>query len=104
MALPYIFVAQIVFPVADEAAGSGDEHYLADRPIFLGVLMLPLAFSLTFNLIANGDEVWSDLADTILRWVGPLVALAALIPLRRRLWHLSGLTLLIIDRLVVIVT
>jgi hypothetical protein len=102
MALPYIFVAQVVFPVTDEDAGSGDDHYLADHRIFLGVLMLPLMFSLTYNLIAGGVGSWGDLLEVLVVWVWPLLVLAALIPIRRRAWHFAGLILLIADRLIVI--
>lgn len=102
MALPYIFVAQVVFPIADEEAGNGDDHYLADRRIFLGVLMLPLTFSLTFNLIADGIGGRDRLVALVVVWVFPLMVLATLIPVRRRGWHMTGLILLIVDRLIVI--
>ena len=103
MALPYIFVAQVVFPVTDGEAGSGDHHYLADRRVFLGVLMLPLTLSLTYNLIAHGgDGYWEHWLDVLLVWVFPLLVLAALIAVRRPSWHIAGLMLLIVDRLIVI--
>lgn len=103
MALPYIFVAQVVFPVTDEEAGNGDDHYLADRRIFLGVLMLPLTFSFAYNAIDNGVEgYWDHPLEPILVWVLPLLVLAPLIPVRRRGWHIAGLMLLIVDRLIVI--
>lgn len=102
MALPYIFVAQVMFPVSDDDVADGDSHYLADRRVFLGVLMLPPAFSLTFNLIANPSLFTNDLLGGLVVWMLPLVVLAALVPIRRRAWQLAGLLLLIVDRIWVI--
>jgi hypothetical protein len=103
MALPYIFVAQVMFPASDDDIADGDAHYLADRRIFLGVLMLPPAFSLAFNLAVNPAIFTDDIPGDLLAWIFPLVVLAALIPIRRRAWQLAGLLLLIANRLWVIV-
>jgi hypothetical protein len=102
MALPYIFVAQVMFPVAEDDVADGDTHYLADRHIFLGILMLPPAFSLAFNMVANPAFFTNDMLGDVLVWILPLVALAALVPIHRRAWQMTGLLLLIADRLWVI--
>ncbi|MHA6722153.1 hypothetical protein [Sphingomonas sp. RS2018] len=103
MALPYTFVAQVMFPAADDAVVSGDAHYLADRRILLGVLMIPPAISFAFNLIANPTFLTTDMANDLLAQPVPLIVLTALIPLGRRWWQITGLLALIVNRLFVIV-
>ncbi len=102
MALPYTFVAQVMFPAADDAVIDGDTHYSADRHILLGVLMIPPAVSLIFNLIANPTFLTKDIAGDILAQPLPLIVLAALVSWGRRLWQIAGLLTLILNRLVVI--
>jgi hypothetical protein len=99
MALPYTFVAQVMFPTTEDTAADGDTHYLTDRRVFLGVLMLPLAFSLTYNVI-NHPQI--HLPGDLFLWFLPLLVLAALIPIRRGAWQFAGLMTLIVDRLLVI--
>lgn len=98
MALPYIFVAQVMFPVTDDDVSDGNTHYMVDRRVFLGVLILPPAFSLTFNLIADPALFTHDLLGGLLSWTLPPVVLAALIFVRSRSWQIAGLLLLIVDR------
>ncbi|QNE32270.1 hypothetical protein F1C10_10140 [Sphingomonas sp. NBWT7] len=103
MALPYTFVAQVMFPAADDAVVDGDTHYLADRRILLGVLMVPPAVSLAFNLVTNPSFLAKDAVSDILAQPAPLIILAALIPWRQRAWQIAGLLALIVNRLVVII-
>jgi hypothetical protein len=108
MALPYGFTAQIMFPEADDPATDGDAHFLQQRRVFLGVLMVPLALSLTYNLVATmmaGALPITDLSDLLallVAWVGPLAVLGAMIPIQRRAWHAAGLIALIADRTILI--
>lgn len=102
MALPYTFVAQVMFPAADDPVPHGDAHYMADRRILVGVLTIPPTISLIFNLAVNPTFLRSDIVDDILGQVVPLLVLAALISLRQRGWQIAGLLALIVDRLVVI--
>ncbi|HTI31005.1 MAG TPA: hypothetical protein VL405_02655 [Sphingomonas sp.] len=103
MALPYIFVAQVMFPISGEQGADGDCHYLTDRRILLGVLVMPLALSLMFNLIFNplffaGPDRLKDAASFIL----PVIVLMPLMFVRNRTWHVAGLTALILFRLAAI--
>jgi hypothetical protein len=102
MALPYTFVAQVMFPAAEDAVADGDAHYLADRRVLITVLMIPPAISLTFNLIANPQFLIKDIASDIFGQIVPLIILAALLLLRQRRWQIAGLLALILNRLVVI--
>lgn len=102
MALPYTFVAQVMFPATDNDVADGDTHYLAERRVFLGVLVLPLALSLTYNLIANPTGVTDDFFGNVISRIVPIILFMALIPIRRRTWQIAGLSVLIFDRLLVI--
>ena len=98
MALPYTFVAQVMFPTADDDVASADAHYLADRRVLLGVLMMPLALSLGYNMVLNGF-VMPDLLRATIAWFLPLALLVLLIVTARRGWQVAGLALLVADRL-----
>ena len=63
---------------------------------------LPPAFSLAFNMVANPAFFTNDLLGDVLVWILPPFALAVLVAIRRRAWQVTGLLLLIADRLWVI--
>ncbi|MES2754275.1 MAG: hypothetical protein V4659_06385 [Pseudomonadota bacterium] len=105
MALPYGFTAHVMFPETDDPAGDGDTHFLDQRRVFLGVLMVPLGFSLSFNLLADvlagvtELKTAAGIVNLIVAWLLPLSVLAAMIPARTRGWYIAGLSVLIADRL-----
>jgi cytochrome bd-type quinol oxidase subunit 2 len=102
MALPYTFAAQVMFPAAEDDIADGDSHYLALRRILVGVLMVPPAISLLYNIFANSMFLKEDIGRDLNGQFVPLMILATLIPLKRRRWQIAGLTALVLNRLVVI--
>lgn len=104
MALPYGFTAQIMFPESDDPARDGDAHFLAQRRVFLGVLMVPLALSLGYNLVGTALEGGIPITDpaflfpTLIAWVAPLAVLGAMIAVRSRTWLIVGLAVLTAGR------
>lgn len=103
MALPFTFAAQVMYPTPEDDAADGDAHYLAERRVLIGVLSVPPAISLIFNLLSNPGFLTTDVAIDAFAQIAPLVVLAALIPFRQRWWHVVGLAALVLNRLIVIV-
>lgn len=96
MALPYIFVSHAMFPADLANGGSLEDHYMQQRPVVLGALLMPPLVSPAANLpFIPPEAALGDVVAFALGNYGPPVAVTvALLLWKNRLAHGIGMALL----------
>jgi hypothetical protein len=95
MSLPYIFISQAMFPQEHQSCADIDDHYLQNSRQLLITLLIPPLVSLIFNLVLQG--FYWDYATT---YALPLLVPVALAFSKRQWQHRVGLSLLVVNVLV----
>lgn len=96
IAFPYIFASQAMFPARHDDCASLEDYYMAHNRVLLGVLLVPIAVSLGYNLFLGTLMDWPNTSFFILRIGIPLL----LMVFQVKWLHRAGLTLLILTMLV----
>lgn len=103
MALPYIFVSHAMFPVDLQDGGSLEHHYFEQRPILLGVLLVPPFVSLFYNIAFSPSPVTLEALGSMALGYGPRIAIPLALLMSRQRWvHAAGFGLLCLWLLVLI--
>lgn len=95
MAMPYIFVAQAMFPFQHDKWTSLEDYYLRHHRVLLAVLIVPPGVSLGYNLVLGYQP---DMFDFVGFGV-PLLVPAVLIAWSRPLVQWLGLAVLSLNAL-----
>jgi Na+-translocating ferredoxin:NAD+ oxidoreductase RnfE subunit len=95
MAMPYIFVAQGMFPLNHNKWASLEDYYLCHHRVLLGVLIIPTSVSFLYNLMLGYVPNVYDL----LGFGIPLLVPAVLIAWSRPTVQWLGLALLSVNAL-----
>jgi hypothetical protein len=96
IAMPYIFVAQGMFPSERDDSTSLEDYYVSHSRVLLAVLMIPTAVSFLFNLAIGFQPQAMDLLGYGL----PFAVLVLMILCRRPGLHWLGLLTLSANALV----
>lgn len=94
MALPYIFIARVMFPRTDAGYASIDDYYLENRRALMTALLIPTCVSFASNIALSGSAFLQEPLFIAMKYVLPLAIPLALIFAGRQRWHRAGLGVL----------
>lgn len=95
MALPYIFVSHVMFPVELKEGRSLEDHYFEQQRVLMAALLMPALLSMLYNIVISPPLGILNAVSFVVLGYGPRIGIPIVLMLRHdRPVHWIGLTLL----------